>query len=156
MKPGTQENRMGICYPLFVHAYLFHLDFLNWSKYHQEAFWQNHSWTQLNEAALFKYSNLCPLDCLAMSTGSGNLVGCLCLSVNPSTDIAAAIILDLRLMSRMSWSAGYAVRGSHLLSFSVRSEYSVQLSLSHLPEKNFLKMCCRVEKNMRHTILYCT
>ena len=38
MKPGTQENRMGICYPLFVPAYLFHLDFLDWSRYHQEAF----------------------------------------------------------------------------------------------------------------------
>ena len=91
-----------------------------------------------------------------MSTGSGNMVGCLRLSVNPNTEIAAGITLDLRLMSRMSWSAGYAVCGSDLLSFRVRSEYSVQLSLSYLPEKNFLKMCCRVGKTVRHAILYCT
>ena len=37
-----------------------------------------------------------------MSVGSGNLVSCLCLSVNPSTDIAAAITLDLRMMNSMS------------------------------------------------------
>ena len=74
-----------------------------------------------------------------MSTGSGNLVGCLGLSVNPNTEIAAAITLDLRLMSRMSWSAGYALCGSDLLSFRVRSEYSVQLSLSDLPGEELLK-----------------
>ena len=34
-----------------------------------------------------------------MSVGSGNLVGCLRLSVNPSTDIAAAITLDLRMIT---------------------------------------------------------
>ena len=37
-----------------------------------------------------------------MSVGSGNLVGCLCLSVNPSTDIAAAITHNLRMMNSMS------------------------------------------------------
>ena len=62
----------------------------------------NTNLSTINEAAFFKYSNCCALDCLAMSVGSGNLVGCLCLSVNPSTDIAVAITLDLRMMNSMS------------------------------------------------------
>ena len=37
-----------------------------------------------------------------MSIGSGNLIGCLRLFVNPSTDVAAAITLDLRMMSSRS------------------------------------------------------
>ena len=86
-----------------------------------------------------------------MSTGSGNFVGWLPLSENPSTDIAAAVTLDLTMISRKSQSARYAVCGSDftfLRFIRVRSENSVQLSLSDLPEKKFLTMSCRVEKKI--------
>ena len=86
-----------------------------------------------------------------MSTGSGNFVGWLPLSENPSTEIAAAVTLDLTMISRKSQSARYAVCGSDftfLRFIRVRSENSVQLSLSDLPEKNFLTMSCRVEKKI--------
>ena len=62
----------------------------------------NTNLSTINEAAFFKYSNCCALDCLSMSIGSGNLIGCLRLFVNPSTDVAAAITLDLRMMSSRS------------------------------------------------------
>ena len=70
-----------------------------------------------------------------MSTGSGNFVGWLPLSENPSTDIATAVTLYLTMISRKSRSARYAVCGSDftfLRFIRVWSENSVQTSASRI------------------------
>ena len=59
-----------------------------------------------------------------MSAGSGNFVGWLPLSENPSTDIAAAVTLDLTMISRKSQSARYAVCGSDFTGCGQRTAYS--------------------------------
>jgi len=73
-------------------------------------------------------------------------MGWLDFSVNPSSDLAAAITLDLMTSDKKSLSARYAVCGSAFtfrLLIRVRSEYSVQQSPSDFPEKNLLKMSCK-------------
>ena len=121
----------------------------------------NTNLSTINAAALFKYSNHYTLDCLAMSTGSGNFVGWLPLSENPSTDVAAAVTLDLTMIRRKSRSAQYAVCGSDftfLRFIRVRSENSVQLSISDLPEKTSWRWAVEWKRklmffNMRHATM---
>lgn len=110
----------------------------------------NTNLSTINAAALFKYSNRCTLDCLAMSTGSGNFVGWLPLSENPSTDVAAAVTLDLTMIRRKSRSAQYAVWIRLHISPIYQGAVREQRTAINLwfARKNFLTMSCRVEKKI--------